>query len=1267
MKRKPMKKLFAALAMTVTLLVAATISASACTTIYVGGNLVEEGTPFVARTEDYGSDMNKMWFISEAGAFKEGDKWLGCPEYGEFEWTFTHDSYRFTYFTNDIFNGTCPECGQEDPTHWSYTEFGTNDHGVSVSATETISGNSAVKQVDPNVRTKVDGIVGIEETDIPTIILAEAASAREGIELLAEIYDTHGAFFDSGIFVCDKDEVWYIENCSGTQYVAVKLNNDMIFLEPNIAVIGEIDLDDENVIASERLIEVAQEAGTFVGDADEHIIDYRASYANLGTESSPRVGTPRMADGLKFLNADYDYTPADLYADNTKFTISNLKDGEIVPMYTNIEADRQLTKDDVFNFYKLSSVGKPSNQEIEIFQLFQDPELETEYSTVGWVGVGNMSNNVFVPYYPMLIDDMYEAYQVSTSVVTQTAEKPDSFCTWNARSGKYVVYPENWQDSYYFCFEGLGGYILYAEQIDGAPLSDSTKQYVLDRLSDLQHEFYDELVTVEELKESDDARALATENGMAMAEKAHKLAIELINEIVPPRSYEELAQRMDYDQAMADAQYLVEEIGTRLTGTQSERAALDYLEEQYAKLGYEIERQDFTLDTRTCGDIYVGEDYILAAGTPSKNDGFTGFGTATGTSVYLADPADAANLDDLTGKIVFFPGNFRTVRGADSTYTPVSPATYEAVEILGAKNAAGIVVMMAPETEETERYQIRVSTPNFATAGLVDAPVATPVLVVNAMDAEKLTAYFGEHSDVEITMDVHDHVDSQNLIVTKKAAVDTDLTLYVTCHIDSVLPSPGANDNASGVVGVLTMARAFQNLETNYNIKFISFGAEEVGLQGARYFAANLTEEEIANAIGNYNLDMVATSQADCTYIFMNSSTTPETGYDTPVNDPALETHVTRQAREAAKALGFDMDHYRTCFDRTTDHYALHLVGIPAVEFDWRANEEGTSFEAYYHTRFDDFEHNFSKDKLKTQVDIIALAVYNEATSDYCAVTGEGVYRAYHDTLADAIAAVEDGGTVKLLRDCGETISVAREVSFTLDANGNQFTGSITSASGYRLNCADNIYTITLKSYSGSSSGSSSSGSGSTPTVPEKWGNPFVDVKGGDWYYDAVEYTVEKGLLSGMSTNIFAPDTELSRAMVVQILYSMEGKPAVTGSSPFADVAEDAWYADAVKWAASQGIVDGVGDGRFAPEAQVTREQLALILFGYAGSPDAPAQDLTGFADAGQVSAWSADALRWAVGSNIISGKTGNVLNAQGTATRAEVAQMIMKFDSAQA
>ena len=124
-------------------------------------------------------------------------------------------------------------------------------------------------------------------------------------------------------------------------------------------------------------------------------------------------------------------------------------------MYTNIEADRELDKNDIFDFYKLSSIGKPSNQEIEIFQLFADEPLET--GTVGWVGVGNMSNNVFVPYYPMLLTDIYEGYQVSTPVVTQSDVKPDSFCTWTTRNdGKYVVYPENWRDSYYFTFEGLG-------------------------------------------------------------------------------------------------------------------------------------------------------------------------------------------------------------------------------------------------------------------------------------------------------------------------------------------------------------------------------------------------------------------------------------------------------------------------------------------------------------------------------------------------------------------------------------------------------------------------------------------------------------------------------------------------------------------------------------------------------------------------------------------------------------------------------------------
>ena len=412
---------------------------------------------------------------------------------------------------------------------------------MSVSATETLYGNEKVTEADPYrdagwAEANKSERIGIEETDIPTIILAEASSAREGVKLLLDIYENYGCVYASGVFICDKDEVWYIENCSGTQYVAIKLNNNMIFLEPNMAVIGRVDLDDENVIASKDLIAVAKKAGTFVGDEAKNIIDFRASYARISEKMDQR-----MIDGLNYLNATYKYDSDALVADNTKFTISNLDASDkLVALYTNIKADRKLDKDDVFGYYKLSSIGKASNQEIEIFQLFKDRPVET--ATVGWVGVGNMSYNVFVPYYPILIDGMYNGYQVSTASAKFTTEKPDTFCTygtswaqdaegnWQRVSG-FKAYPSNWKDSYYFTFEGLGGYIANADKITGKPLKAEAKAYVADKLAALQQEFYKDFVTTDQLAKADDARALATENGKTMAEKAHKLGVELVEYI----------------------------------------------------------------------------------------------------------------------------------------------------------------------------------------------------------------------------------------------------------------------------------------------------------------------------------------------------------------------------------------------------------------------------------------------------------------------------------------------------------------------------------------------------------------------------------------------------------------------------------------------------------------------------------------------------------------------------------------------------------------
>ena len=498
MKNLTMKRVLAGVLGAATMIASSLTMASACTTIYAGANRTQEGTKFIARSEDYGSDMNKLWFVSEAGAYS--GTFRGCPEYGPFTYELSHPSYRFTYFKNDnVYNGVCPECGEENAQHASYTEFGTNEKGVSVSATETISGTDAVLAVDPyrdaGWAQENSKPAGIEEGDIPTVLLSEAASAREALALLLSIYDTYGCADGAGLFITDQQESWYIENCSGTQYVAIKLNDDLLFLEPNMAIIGSVDLDDtENVIASPKLIETAKAAGTFTGDEVENVINFRASYAGR-LDSADK----RLVEGLNYLNSAYSYDADQLVADNSRFTISNLDaSGVIVPLYTNISADRTLNVDDILNYYKLSTIAKSGNQEIEIFQIFKDRPME--YATVGWVAVGDLACNVFVPYYPMLIDAMYEGYQAGTPVVRFTTEKPTEGLfypyakrSYNWETGEvtttdgYRILPEGWEKSYYWSFEILNDYVRYFVKEDGSPMvSDADKTYIKAKLNALQ-------------------------------------------------------------------------------------------------------------------------------------------------------------------------------------------------------------------------------------------------------------------------------------------------------------------------------------------------------------------------------------------------------------------------------------------------------------------------------------------------------------------------------------------------------------------------------------------------------------------------------------------------------------------------------------------------------------------------------------------------------------------------------------------------------------
>ena len=257
-------------------------------------------------------------------------------------------------------------------------------------------------------------------------------------------------------------------------------------------------------------------------------------------------------------------------------------------------------------------------------------------------------------------------------------------------------------------------------------------------------------------------------------------------------------------------------------------------------------------------------------------------------------------------------------------------------------------------------------------------------------------------------------------------------------------------------------------------------------------------------------------------------------------------------------------------------------------------------------------------------------------------------------------AAASKTGSPLLLSAC--------EVSGTLAVY--ELTGTVPSGSG-------SGNTGSGSGSTGSSSGSSGTGSSSgsnpstepdtepsQPVTPPAAVLPFTDVKSGDWFQDAVAYVYDKGMMTGTSATTFAPNSTTTRGMIVTILYRLENEPAA-GTSSFADVASGAYYAKAVAWAAENGVVTGTTATTFAPDAPITREQMAAILYRYAtlkGYDVSQKADLSGYTDAGTISAYASDAMAWANAQGLITGVTNTTLAPKSNATRAQVATILMRF-----
>ena len=240
------------------------------------------------------------------------------------------------------------------------------------------------------------------------------------------------------------------------------------------------------------------------------------------------------------------------------------------------------------------------------------------------------------------------------------------------------------------------------------------------------------------------------------------------------------------------------------------------------------------------------------------------------------------------------------------------------------------------------------------------------------------------------------------------------------------------------------------------------------------------------------------------------------------------------------------------------------------------------------------------------------------------------------------------------------TVKIKPDEGYTLD------TLTVTDASGNKLE----LFKRSDTEYSFSMPGSAVSIEASFEAIedPVEDSEPlFADVRETDWHYDAVKYVCENGLMNGVSDEYFDPDATLTRSMMVTLLWRLAGEPVVNYLMPFDDVDQGSWYGEAVRWAASEKIVSGVSGDSYAPNDAITREQLAVILYRFAvymGYDVSVGEDtnILSYSDFAEISEYAIPAIQWATGSGLMRGVTDSELSPHGTATRAQIATMMMRF-----
>lgn len=442
MKHKMYQRLGAAVL--ATMLAAGSVSAGACCGLYVGSEQSENGSTYVGRSEDIGKLYDKVFEVRPAADHAAGAMYE--DSYG-FSMPYPSHTYRYTVMRDSTEMGESVLDADGNLVREAYGEVGMNEKGVAMSATVSTSNNDAAAAADPLVDT------GICEISLNSVILMSADSARDGVEMLAEIIDTYGSGECNSLTISDADEVWDVEILSGHQYVALRMPADKVSVNPNMVVMNEIDVSDtENVIASDDLITLAQENGFLVSSQQGEVEDSQITKIDVqktyGSEDFGNGQYFRYWQGANYLN------------EALSETVSVAREGDEAPegpFPMLFEADRDLTTYEVLRLLACrgegtayaaddneemnpngTAIGNERQAECHVFEIRDD--MPDALATIQWQTMSRAEFSVYLPYYSNLLTDTSDIFKTEYSTDADEIEEALDDADFPAATSAYWVF-----------------------------------------------------------------------------------------------------------------------------------------------------------------------------------------------------------------------------------------------------------------------------------------------------------------------------------------------------------------------------------------------------------------------------------------------------------------------------------------------------------------------------------------------------------------------------------------------------------------------------------------------------------------------------------------------------------------------------------------------------------------------------------------------------------------------------------------------------------